>query len=135
MNIQSKSNILSQFQNTRLLFTAKLDFLQNSYEMEPKMPGATQGQFFWPILWPMVSIIIGQKFWGVLLRLLRWHFSAVSTFRTVSVNNFTCVFSIIFMHKSLNRSFVYSNPNRSLKWWRLIEILFPLFKGCSSDKP
>ena len=37
MNIQSKSNILSQFQNTRLLFTAKFDFLQNSYDMEPKM--------------------------------------------------------------------------------------------------
>ena len=37
MNIQSKSNILSQFQNTRLLFTAKLDFLQNSCDMEPNM--------------------------------------------------------------------------------------------------
>ena len=50
-------------------------------------PGAHQGQFFWSILWPMVSTIIGQKFWGVLLRLLRWHFSAVSTFRTVSVKS------------------------------------------------
>ena len=88
MIIQSKSNILSQFQNSRLVFTAKSDFHQNSCDMELKMAGALQGQFFQPFLWPMVSTIIGQKFWGVLLRLLRWHFSAVPNFRTVSVKSF-----------------------------------------------
>ena len=34
----------------------------------------------------MVSTINGQKNLGVLLRLLRCHFSAVSSFRTASVN-------------------------------------------------
>ena len=48
-------------------------------------PGAHQRQIFWPILWPMVSTIIGQKFLEVLLRLLRCHFSAVPNIRTVSV--------------------------------------------------
>ena len=49
-------------------------------------PGAHQRQIFWPILWPMVSTIIGQNFLEVLLRLLRCHFSAVPNIRTVSVN-------------------------------------------------
>ena len=62
MIIQSKSNILSQFQNSRLVFTAKSDFHQNSCDMELKMAGALQGQIFQPFLWPMVSTIIGQKF-------------------------------------------------------------------------
>ena len=65
-------------------------FTRNHVKWSPKgfpRPGAHQGQFFWPILWPMVCTIIGQKISGVLLRLLRCHFSAVPTFHTASVNS------------------------------------------------
>ena len=67
----------------------KMNFTRIHVIFDPKWfprPVALQEQFFQPLLWPMVSTIIGQKFWGVLLRLLRWHFSAVPNFRTVSVN-------------------------------------------------
>ena len=66
----------------------KLNFFGIHVIFDPKWfprPVAPQEQIFQPLLWLMVSTITGQKFWGVLLRLLRWHFSAVPNFRTVSV--------------------------------------------------
>ena len=66
----------------------KLNFFRIHAILSPKgfpRPGAHQGQFFWPILWLMVSTIIGQKYLGVLLKLLRCYFSAVSSFHTASV--------------------------------------------------
>ena len=64
-------------------------FIQIHVILSPKWfprPGAHQGQFFWPVLWPMVSTIIGQTFLGVLLRLLRCHYLTVSALQTISVN-------------------------------------------------
>ena len=66
----------------------KLNFFRIHVIWSPKWfpwPGVHQGQIFWPILWPMVSTIIGQKNLGVLLRLPRCHFSAAPNFHTVSV--------------------------------------------------
>ena len=69
----------------------KLNFFRIHVIWSPKWfprPGVHQGQIFWPILWPMVSTIIGQKFLGVLLRLLRCHYLTVSDLHTASVNAF-----------------------------------------------
>ena len=69
----------------------KLNFFRIHVIWSPKWfpwPGVHQGQIFWPILWPMVSTIIGQKFLGVLLRLLRCHYLTVSAIHTASVNAF-----------------------------------------------
>ena len=69
----------------------KMNFFRIHVIFYPKWfprPVAPQKQIFQPLLWPMVSTIIGQKFWGVLQRLLRWYFSTVSLSHTASVKRF-----------------------------------------------
>ena len=80
----------------------KMNFTRIHVIFDPKWfprPRVHQGQIFWPILWPMVSTIIGQKILGVLLRLLRCHYLTVPTLQTASVN-WTC-FSFCYFNQKL----------------------------------
>ena len=87
-------------------FKQKMNFSRIHVIFDPKWfprPVAPQEQIFQPLLWPMVSTIIGQKFWWVLLRLLRWHFWTVSVIHTASVKHLLSnknVTSLVFFNKS-----------------------------------
>ena len=81
--VQSKSNIQWHFWIFWLIFIAKDEFLQNSCDFWPKMVSKACGPSG-----ANLSTIIGQKFWGVLQRLLRWYFSTVSLSHTASVKRF-----------------------------------------------
>ena len=80
----------------------KLNFIRIHVKFDPKWfpsPGACQGHFFQPLLWPMVGTIIGTYIFGKIAEFLSFAFSKLS--RSVAqfllMWFFKCIlFSILF---------------------------------------